>query len=128
MAAKQITVWGQNRPGNLTKICSAVAAKGVNITGLHASDVRGRSAVRLLVSNAARARAALRAAGFRVTNESAVVIGLTDKPGQLAKATARLARARVNIGYAYATVSPGAKRAHVVLGVSNAAAARRALR
>ncbi len=128
MATKQITVWGQNRPGNLAKICSAVAAKGVNITGLHASDVRGRSAVRLLVSNAAPARAALRAAGFRVTNEPAVVIRLTDRPGQLAKATAKLARARVNIGYAYATVSPGARRAHIVFGVSNAVAARRALR
>ena len=128
MAAKQITVWGQNRPGNLAKIASALAAKGVNITGLHASDVRGRSAVRLLVSNATRARAALRAAGFRVTDESAVVIRLADKPGQLAKAAAKLAKARVNIGYGYATVSPGAKRAQIVLGVSNAAAARRALR
>ncbi len=128
MAAKQITVWGRNRPGNLSKITGALAAKGVNITGLHASDVKGRSAVRLLVSNAARARAALRAKGFRVSNEPAVVISLADKPGQLAKATAKLARARGNIRYSYATVSPGARRAHIVFGVSNAAAARRALR
>ena len=128
MAVKQITVWGQNRPGNLSKIASAVAAKGVNITGLHASDVKGRSAVRLLVSNAARAKAALKAAGFRVTEESAVVVSLADKPGQLAKVAAKLARARVNIGYSYGTVSPRAKRAQLVFGVSNAAAARRALR
>ncbi len=128
MAAKQITVWGQNRPGNLSKIARALAAKGVNITGLHASDVRGRSAVRLLVSHAARAKAALKAAGFRVTEEPAVVVRLPDKPGQLAKVAAKLARARVNISYSYATVSPGAKRAAIVLGVSNAAAARRALR
>ncbi len=128
MAAKQITVWGQNRPGNLSKIARALAAKGVNITGLHASDVRGRSAVRLLVSHGARAKAALKAAGFRVTEEPAVVVRLADKPGQLAKVTAKLARARVNISYSYATVSPGAKRAEIVFGVSNAAAARRALR
>ncbi len=128
MAAKQITVWGHNRPGNLSKIASALAAKGVNISGLHASDVKGRSAVRLLVSNAARARAALRAAGYRVTQEPAVVVSLADKAGQLAKATAKLARARVNITYSYGTVSPGARRAHIVLGVSNAAKARRALR
>ncbi len=128
MAAKQITVWGTNRPGNLSRITSALSSKGVNIIGLHASDVKGRSAVRLLVSNAARAKAALRSAGFRVTEEPVVVIRLADKPGQLAKAAAKLARARVNIGYGYATVSPGAKRAQIVLGVSNAAAARRALR
>lgn len=128
MAAKQITVWGQNRPGNLSKITSAVAARGVNITGIHASDVRGRSAVRLLVSNAARARAALRTAGFRVTREPVVVVSLADKPGQLAKVAAKLARARVNIGYSYGTASRGGKRVQIVFGVSNAAAARRALR
>lgn len=128
MAEKQITVWGQNRPGNLSKIASAVAARGVNITGLYASDAKGRSPVRLLVSNAARARAALRAAGFRVTEDPALVLSLPDKPGQLAKTVSKLARARVNINYAYATGSRGARRARIVLGVRNRARARRALR
>jgi len=128
MAAKQITVWGQNRPGNLAKIASALAAKRINITGLYASDARGRSPLRLLVSDARRAKAALRAAGFRVTDEPAVVLSLPDKPGQLAKVAGKLARARVNINYGYATVGRRAKRAQVVLGVNNAAAARRALR
>lgn len=128
MALRQITVWVQNRPGTLSKITAALAAKGVNIAGLYASDARGRSAVRLLVGNAARARAALRAAGFRSSEEPVVTVSLRDKPGQLAKVARKLTRARINIGYAYATVSPAAKRAHIVLGVSNAAAARRALR
>src|SRR5574337_658875 len=125
MAVKQITVWVENRPGTLAKITSALAAKGVNIAGLYASDARGRSAVRLLVTAAAPAKAALRAAGFRVTEEPALVLSLADKPGQLAKVAGKLGRARVNIGYGYATVSPRAKRAHIVLGVTNAAAARR---
>ena len=128
MAVKQITVWGQNRTGNLARITGTVAAAGVNIQGLFASDAKGRSAVRMIVSNAARARAALRKAGYRVTDEPAVVLRLPDKPGQLARAAAKLAKARVNVGYGYATVSGGATRACIVLGVSNAAAARRALR
>ncbi len=84
--------------------------------------------MRLLVSNAGRARAALRKAGYRVTNEAVVQLRLADKPGQLARAAAKLARAGLNVRYGYATVSPGAKRAAIVFGVSNAAAARRALR
>jgi hypothetical protein len=128
MADTQITVWGQNRPGNLAKITGAVAGAGVNITGFFASDAKGRSAVRLMVSNAGRARAALRKAGFRVTQEAAVVLKLTNKPGQLARAAARLARARVNVGYGYGTIAEGAKRASIVLGVKSAGAARRALR
>jgi len=128
MAVKQITVWGQNRTGNLAKIAAAVAGAGVNVTGLFASDSKGKSAVRMLVSNAARAKAALRKAGYRVTDEPAVVLSLPDKPGRLARAAAKLAKARVNVNYGYATVSRGGKRANIVLGVSNAARARRALR
>ena len=128
MAAKQITVWGQNRPGNLAKITSALAAKGINVSGLFASDAKGRSAVRLLVANAGAAKAALKKAGLQVTEEPTLMLNLPDKPGQLARAAAKLAKARVNVNYGYATVAPGAKRATIVLGVRNAAAARRALR
>jgi len=128
MAAKQITVWGENRPGNLAKITGAVAGKGVNIQAIFASDAKGRSAVRLLVSDAARAKSGLKAAGFHVTEEPHIVLNLADKPGQLARAAEKLRKARVNIHYSYASVSPRAKRGNIVLGVSNAVAARRALR
>ena len=128
MAAKQITVWTQNRPGNMAKIASALAARGINITGLFSSDAKGRCAVRLLVSNAVRAKAALKAAGFRTTEEPAVIVNLPDKPGQLAKVAGKFGRARINIDYAYATVSPAASRAQLVFGVKSAAVARRALR
>ncbi len=128
MAAKQITVMSQNKPGSMAKITRALAAKGVNISGVYASDARGRGAVRLVVSNAARAKAALKAAGYRASEEPAVILSLADKPGQLARVSAKLARARINIPYAYATVGVGGKRATIVLGVANAAAARRALR
>jgi len=124
----QITVWGRNRPGNLAKITGALAAKGVNLLGVYASDAKGRSALRVLVSKAARAKAALKAAGFRTSQEPVVMISLPDKPGQLARVAAKLARARVNVHYSYATLSMGARRACIVLGVSSAAAARRALR
>lgn len=128
MPVKQITVWGRNRPGNLARITSALAEARINLSGLFASDTRGRSPVRLLVANAARARAALRKAGLRVSEEPHLVLAMRDKPGQLARISKKLARSRVNINYAYATVSPGAGRAKIVLGVGNAAAARRALR
>ncbi len=128
MPMRQITVWGRNRPGNLAKIASALAEARINVSGLFASDTHGKSPVRLLVRNAARARAALRWAGLRSSEEPHIVVAMRDRPGQIARISKKLARSRVNINYAYATVSPGARRANIVLGVSNAAAARRALR
>lgn len=128
MAAKQITVISQNRPGSMARITAALAKKGVNLNGIYASDSKGRGAVRLLVGNAARAMAALAAAGFRTREEPALVLSLPDKPGQLARTAAKLARKRINISYAYATVGSGSRRATIVLGVNNPASARRVLR
>lgn len=127
MPAKQITVKSQNRPGHLARITAALAASGINISGLFASDAKGKSAVRLLVGNAGRAKAVLRKAGYKVSDEPAIVLGLADKAGTLSRVAIKLARARVNVNYAYGTTTRG-KRACIVLGVSNAAAARRALR
>ena len=70
----------------------------------------------------------MRKAGYRVSDEPAIVLNLADKPCTLARVAAKLAKARVNVGYAYATTSSGAKRASIVLGVKNATAARKAIR
>lgn len=128
MAMQEITVWGKNRPGNLAKICSALAKRRINLSGFYASDAKGRSAVRLLLKQANKARAVLRKGGFRSEVSPVLILNLTDRPGALAKAATKLARSRVNIDYGYATVSGGANRACVILGVKNPARARKALR
>lgn len=124
---KEFTVWGKNRPGNLAPIARALGDAGVNISGFVASEARGRSPVRLIVDNGAKARAAIKKLGVRFSEAMVVVLHLTDKPGALARAAEKLAAARVNINYAYATAAPGASRATIVLAVSNLARARRAL-
>ena len=128
MAMQELTVWGVNRPGNLAKICSALARHKINISGFYASDAKGRSAVRLLLKQANKAKAILREEGFQAEVTPALVLNLADRPGALARAATKLARDRVNINYGYATVSGGAKRATIVLGVKNPARARRSLR
>lgn len=125
--AKELTLWGQNRPGNLARITRALGDAGVNITAFVASEARGRSPVRLLVNNAARARAALRKLDIRFTAATVLVLNLADKPGALARAADKLAAAGVNIDYGYATAPPSGGRATIVLAVSNLARARRAL-
>ena len=126
--AKQFTVWGQNRPGNLARITRAMGDAKVNISGIVASEARGRSPVRFIPDDAAKARAVFKELGLRFSEETVLVLSLADKPGALARAAEKLAAARVNIDYGYATALPGASRASIVLGVNNMARARLALR
>ena len=124
--AKQVTVTVANRPGSLARIGEALAASRINITGLDASGPQRQ--IRLLVSNPAGARRALAKAGFRSRVENVVVVSLGDRPGTLGRTARKLARAGVNINYAYGTVTRGGKRAAIVFGVGNAGRAARLAR
>ena len=49
---------------------------------------------------------ALSKAGYLFAEEEVLFLELSNRPGALAKAIEKLARARINIRYAYATASP----------------------
>ena len=122
----QIVLTLQSKPGVLASLCKALAAAGVNIEALCAPEVPGRGKVRLVVDDAAKAEAALKAAKIRAGKEEAIAVALENRPGAMAEATQKLAGAKVNIKCAYATTT-GPGQATVVLTVSNAAKALAAL-
>jgi hypothetical protein len=123
----QLTVSAQSKPGVLAKVCEAIARAGVNITALCAAESSGRGRIRLVVSDLARAKAALTAAKIRCGEEPALLLSLEDRPGALAAVAARLAAAKINIKCAYATVGAAGTAANVVVAVANAEKAERAL-
>ncbi len=123
---KQLSVTAPNRPGQLARICETLAKNRINIIGL---DTSGPSRqIRLMVSHTGRARQVLAKAGWRPRVENALVINAPDRPGALARVARKLAQRGINIAYAYATVGGGAKRAAIVLGVSNPARAAKVAR
>lgn len=125
----QITVTAQSKPGVLAKIARVVADAGVNITAISATESAGRGKLRMVVSDPGRARKALADARIRCGEEPALLLSVEDRPGALAGLAERLAAAKVNIKCAYATtVISGGGPCHVVVVVSNADKAEKALR
>ena len=122
----QLVLRLQSRPGVLASIARVLADAGVNITGLCAGDAAGRGKIRILVNNVVKARRALRAAGYRPTEEPAFVVRMRNRPGTLARVANRVAKARINIKSAYATTAGGS--ASVVLTLASPARARRLFR
>ncbi len=122
----QLTVSAQSKPGVLAKVCEVLAKAGINITAVCAAESAGRGKIRLVVSDAARAKQALAAAKIRCGEEPALLLSMEDRPGALAATAGKLAAAKINIKCAYATTAgPGA--AQVVLAVANPDKAERAL-
>ena len=116
----------QSKPGVLASIAAIIGDTGVNIEGICAAETAGRGKIRILVSDVAKAEAALKAAKIRCGKEEAVGVFLENRPGTLAEAAKKLAQARINIKCAYATAS-GAGQAVAVLTVANAQKALAAL-
>jgi hypothetical protein len=127
--SKQITAWVESAPGQLGRLAKALGDAKVNITGFAAyAAASGESPIRLQVSSPAKAKKVLEGLGVRVTEEEVVRLTLPDKPGLLGEVGNRLGQANINVEYAYGSVAKGAKKADVILGVSDLGGAGKALR
>ena len=122
----QLVLTLQSKPGVLATVCKTLADAGVNIEALCAPEAPGKGRMRLVVSDAAKAEAALKAAKVRAGKEEAITLALENRSGAMAEAARKLAAAKVNIKCAYATTT-GPGQATVVLTVSNATKALAAL-
>ncbi len=117
--ATQLTLTLQSKPGVLAKVCQALARAGVNITAICAAETAGRGKLRLVVSDPARAKEALKAAKLRCGEEQVLMLTLEDRPGALARVAERLAAAKINIKCAYATTGGMGGTSMVVVLVAN---------
>ena len=108
--AKQLSVFLANKPGMLADVCDELAKASINIFALTISDTADHSVVRMVVSDTDRALAIFEERGVLVVASKVLLIENSNKPGALAKIATRLAKAKINIEYAYLATSPGAMR------------------
>ncbi len=119
----QLVISGKSKPGVIAQVAQVLGDAKVNIKAFSAPEVIGAGKLRLLVADLEGARAALKAAKIRFTEETALILSLTNKPGALMEVADLLTKARINIKCGYCTPSREGKRAIVVLTVSHTAKA-----
>ncbi len=124
----QLVISEKSKPGVIAQVASVLGEAGVNIKAFSAPEVTGTGKLRLLVADLDGARAALKAAKIRYSEETALVLSLENKPGALKEVADLLTKARINIKCGYCTPSREGKRAIVVLTVSNTEKALTVLR
>jgi hypothetical protein len=121
MKATQLNLPLDNEIGTLARLCRDLADGGVNLLALSAPETgRDKGIIRLLVPNGDLATRALTKAGYLFTVDEVLFIELKNRPGALAKAVEKLARARISIRYAYATASSRTQTTAAVIAVADA--------
>ena len=117
--AKQLSVFLANKPGTLAAVCAELARAKVNIFALTISDTTDHSVVRMVLSDTEKALHLFEERGVLAVQNSVLMITNDNKPGSLGKIAGGLAKAKINIEYAYLATSPGAKRGLLILRTSD---------
>jgi hypothetical protein len=117
--AFQLALAVDNETGTLARLCRSLADGGVNLLALSAPEEHARGAVRLLVANREIAARALSKAGYRFDVEEVIFVELKNRPGALAKAVEKLARANIDVRYLYATAYTKAQKTAAVIAVAD---------
>jgi hypothetical protein len=117
--ATQLNLTLANDIGTLARLCRNLAHGGVNVLAISAPETgHDGGVVRLLVPNRDLATHALAKAGYSFAVEDVLFIELSNRPGALAKAVEKLAKAGIGIRYAYATASSRTKKTAAVIAVA----------
>lgn len=128
MIVKQLTVFVENKTGNLSEITGLFAENGIDMKALSIADTKYFGILRLIVDDPTRALSVLNAHG--IVGKLTDVIGVTvpNRPGELSKALAALAENGVNVEYLYAFLAGSVDSAFVVFKATDNAAAQSILK
>ncbi len=127
MTIKQISIFLENRPGQLSGICQALAQAGINIATLSLADTADFGIVRMIVDDHVKGCEVLSKAGYAVRETEVVVATVPDRPGGMAGLMERLDRAGVDVEYSYAYALGQGEKAVLVFKFRDNAKAEAAL-
>ncbi|MFT5206588.1 MAG: hypothetical protein ACI9CF_000327 [Candidatus Omnitrophota bacterium] len=116
----QLSIFAENKPGRMAKICYAMGNMGINIFSLSVHDAVDHSIMRLIVDNPTKALILLEEDGFYIVTHKIVTVAIAHSVGALGEISSLLARADDNIEYAYCTAQNNADSALLVLKTPDA--------
>ncbi|MCE5277471.1 MAG: ACT domain-containing protein [Planctomycetaceae bacterium] len=115
MKVMQLSVFLENKPGELSRPCKALSQAGVNLLSVCLADTAQFGILRMIVPDPDTAKAALEAAGYVVNLAQVIAVDMSDRPGSLTAITTMLGQASINIEYLYAFCSRIAGNAVLVM-------------
>jgi hypothetical protein len=127
MKLHQLSLFLENKPGQLRPPCAALAEAGINIITLSLADTEQFGILRLIVRDWEKARTVLEKAGCVVKVTDVVAVEVPDHPGGLAALLDVFDRAHLNIEYMYAFTEKRGDKALMVFRIEDSDAALRVL-
>jgi hypothetical protein len=112
---KQLSVFLENKPGTLARVCEELSNQGINIYAMSVMDTIDHAIVRLIVSEPHKAVTMFEERGVLVSENDVLLLEGRNEPGSLATIAHKLADAQINIEYAYVATPRGETNGLLVL-------------
>ncbi|HEX3051469.1 MAG TPA: ACT domain-containing protein [Aggregatilineaceae bacterium] len=102
MKLHQLSVFLENKPGQLKAVCKALADANLNIRTMTLADTKEFGIVRIILREWEQAQFVLQEAGFVATCSEVLALEVMDQPGGLAEVLNTIDDAKLNVEYMYA--------------------------
>ncbi len=124
MSIKQISVFLENKPGQLKKMTGVLAEHQIDMRALSLAETKDFGIARLVVDDAYEAVNVLKDANFVANLTKVLAVAVPDEPGGLDTLLSLFAEAGVNIEYMYAFIGgKDVKHAYMIFRVADTKAA-----
>ncbi len=121
-AAKQLSVFIENRHGRLVEVLQVLKDNGISILSMSLADTTEYGLLRLIVNDPVTCKAKLTESGFSTMLTRVLVVKITHQSGSLQDLLRILADANIGVEYMYGLSIDGAE-ASVVMKTSDLDAA-----
>ena len=119
MNIHQISVFLENRAGQLAEITKDLAEHNVDLRALSIAETADYGILRLIVDDTAQASAVLQDHEYVYSMTPVIVVGVNDAVGGLAPVLAILAEANIDVEYMYSLFTHQEGKAYMVFRTSD---------
>jgi len=119
MTTKQISVFLENKPGQLIEFTRLLQEHKINMHAMCLADTKDFGILRVIVDDSYKAACVLKEAGFVFSITPVLTVEIPDEPGALVRAFEPLAAENVNLEYTYAFTSRKEGSAYMILRVTD---------
>ena len=119
MTIHQISVFLENRAGQLAEITSVLAQHQIDLRAINIAETSDYGVLRLIADKAQEAATVLLEHGFVVSMTPVLAVSVPDRPGGLAQVLEVLARENVDVEYMYSLFGQADGRAQMIFRVAD---------
>ena len=119
MTAKQISVFLENRPGQLTEFTKLLNQNQIDMRALSLAEAQDFGILRLIVDDPYKTACVLRDAGYVFSITPVLAVEIPDRPGSLVSVLETLGENGINLEYTYAFITRKVDRAYMIFRVAD---------